>query len=629
MRVEWQLVSKRFTVFAVTAVALGLASPQALARAAGGFDVEIHHPAPDLIVPNAQRSIPVEGRASILGGIRKLDLFLVMDTSKSLRKSDPNDHRSTGAIGLVKSLYWSNAHIGVVDFDRNAELASPLTGDRSAVMAAIRRLDQDGSTDLAAGIRTALEGFERAGRPDALQVMLVFTDGKSKQKAARKAMANAKAQGVLVSTLMLGSSSQGESILREIADGTGGMFVAVTDPTEIPDAFLDLRTIGVERVELRVNDSEPIVAELSGGTFSANVPLVLGENSIVATATSVDGRESHATVAVTLREPGCAELQVLAERDGRPALSISDRAVEIVVDGSGSMWGAMGNRTKIEVAREILDDALDWLPPDLNLSLRAYGHQHHRSSRNCEDTQLLVAPGSGNREEIRSAIRGLQPRGQTPLGYALSQIAEDFAGFAGERAVVLVTDGIESCGGDAVSAARALQQAGPVPVHVIGFGLGGKSEDDLASLRAIASASGGKFLTAGTAVELRRALGTTVGTPYRLWRGDVPVAHGSIGAEDRIPLPAGNYRLELESTPPQELPVVLKGEEQLTLVLTREGNGIAHAASRAAAEYTTCREDQSHALVQTPEGNDSPGVEAETAPAAPAPSADPPPSADR
>jgi Mg-chelatase subunit ChlD len=246
--------------------------------------------------------------------------------------------------------------------------------------------------------------------------MLLFTDGKSKERSARRAMAEARAQGVSISTLLLGSDAAGAAILQEIAEATGGSFVAVTEPKHLPDAFLNLRSSGVTGVALRVNESDPVPARLAGGAFSAEVPLEVGENRIVAEATSVDGRAREDSIHVTVRPPGCAELTVRAERDGKPTLSLSSRAVAIVVDASGSMWGRMGSRTKIEIAKQILDDALDWLPSDLSLSLRAYGHAYDHAEHNCEDTQLLVSTGLENRDAIREAIADLRPKGQTPLG---------------------------------------------------------------------------------------------------------------------------------------------------------------------------------------------------------------------
>ena len=54
-----------------------------------------------------------------------------MDTSTSLRGTDPNDFRSEGAIGLVKNLSpRSDIKIGVVTFDNDGEIALPMSSDR-------------------------------------------------------------------------------------------------------------------------------------------------------------------------------------------------------------------------------------------------------------------------------------------------------------------------------------------------------------------------------------------------------------------------------------------------------------------------------------------------------------------
>ena len=558
----------------------------------GRFQVEIEQEEADWIVPHDQGEVELRGKARIVGGVPRLDLFLVMDSSKSLRLSDPEDHRKDGAIGLVKSLQWTDALIGVVDIDKKGTLRAPLSANRTSTMKAIRELDQKGKTDLAKGIRTALDGFAEKARPGSIRMLLVFTDGRVKEKSALRAMDEAREQGVSISTVLLGSSAKGTSVLQEMAEGSGGTFVAVRDPEELPDAFLSLQT-GVQRVGIQVGEAEPIAARLTATGFSARVPLEPGENRISVQGASIDGREANVETTITVRPPGCAELTVEALRDGRPALSVSERGVAFVVDGSGSMWGRMGGRTKIEIAKEILDDALDWLPPDLTLSLRAYGHRVEREAQDCQDTELLVSPADDNRAAIRAAIAGLEPKGQTPLAYSLGQVGGDFGAFQGERAVVLVTDGVESCEGDAPAAARALQPesgAPGIPVHVIGFGLAGASRADLESLRAIADASGGVFVTAGSGDELRSALGTTVGTPYRVLRGDRVVARGSLGNDEPLRLPAGSYRFELDSTPRHEQPLELGIEEGLRLVLSREGRDVAAREERTPIAFGLCED---------------------------------------
>ena len=174
--------------------------------------------------------------------------------------------------------------------------------------------------------------------------------------------------------------------------------------------------------------------------------------------------------------------------------------------------------------------------------------------------------------------------------------------------MVLVTDGLESCGGDPVAAARALQADGPIPVHVIGFGLGEPGDEDPASLRAIAEVSGGKYLTARSPEELRRALSASVGTAFQIMQGDRLVADGSLGAEDVMLLPAGDYEVRVASEPPYSAPVQLVSEERLTLVLERNRGSVLHSGERGPASYQACQDTPLHAY----------GADPLRAPAAPA-----------
>jgi len=656
----------------------------------GELRVGIQEPADGRLFTGLDRSVRVEGGASIFGGVEQLDLFLLLDTSKSLEKKDPRDHRVAGAIALVRQLpAKSDIQIGVVDFDGNTELVMPLTKDRNAVVAALRKLDRHGSTDLAAGIAATLDGFDAGARPGSSRVMLLFTDGKSDEEEALAAAADARSRGVAIHTLLLAKNPSGEEMLRAIAKTTAGSFLRVRDPRKLPEAFVELRTTGIERVTLRANQGPELSATLAGGSFSGELPLVPGtnqltatatslegetrstsvtvtvsdqldisidspldgtlyteqreqvevsgtatlfagadpaqlaehpdqgirkvllrvgdsppfatalsggrfqgsvllsegENRILATATALDGRAADAVAYVTVRPPGCAELEVQAFRSGEPALSISERAVTLVVDASNSMWAQIDGRARMDIAKEILGDALEWLPPDLGLGLRVYGHQHAREKRDCKDSALMVPLGSESRASIRDAIAAFKPRGQTPLGYSIEQVANDFGEFTGERAVVLLTDGVESCGGDPVAAARALQANGPIPVHVIGFAL---AEDADGSLRAIAEASGGRFIAASNAEELRAALVGTVGTPFRVTRAGSIVAEGALGDGSSLTLPAGHYAVEVASRPSREFAVELLPEQAATLVLDQRGTDVSPQTRQRETQYRAC-----------------------------------------
>jgi hypothetical protein len=418
---------------------------------------------------------------------------------------------------------------------------------------------------------------------------MLFTDGKSSKNKAYDAAVQGTLQGVTIQTLLLGSSKQGGKILDTIAWATGGSFLQVSDPEKLPDAFLNLRTTGVDSVTLSVNGSEPVLARLAGGTFTGSLPLEVGENRIVAFATSLDGDTQESEVTVTMQDASCAALEVLAIKEGRSVLSLEDRSVEIVVDASRSMWGQMNGESKMTVAKEILEDVSYWFPEDLDLALRAYGNTSPSDSNDCADSSLLVPFGDYNRDPIRHAIAGLRPLGQTPIAYALNQAARDFGSLQSDRSLVLVTDGIESCGGNPVQAARKLREQGII-VHLIGFGMGSADDEDAASLRAVANASGGRYVTAGSAEELKDALARTVATSFSVYKDGIEVASGSLGSDEVLFLPEGDYRVRLDSSPPQEAQVTLDPRDKVTLMMEKRGGVVSQFERRSELPAMSCED---------------------------------------
>jgi len=555
---------------------------------AAELQVQIQSPTAETIPPDGEMIVDVEGFASTIGGVQYLDMIFVIDTSASLRKTDPQDYRSQGAIGLIQSLSpKSDTKIGVVSFSGKGDLVQPMTPDRDLVVQAIGNLPRSGSTNLAAGIQTALRELKKNGRPGSSSVIMLFTDGMSDRMKAYDATAEAQMQGVAIQSLMLGNDDKGAHILEAIAWATAGGFKKVIDPAKLPEEFLNLRTTGVDSVTLSVNGSEPVLAQLAGGTFAGSLPLVTGDNLIVALATSLDGQTQESFVNVEVRDASCATLEVAATNSGRPVLSLNDKSVEIVVDASRSMWGRMHGQPKMTVAKDILHDVSYWYPDDLELALRAYGNTSPSESNNCADSTLLVPFGPHNRDYIRQAIARLRPTGQTPIAYSLHQAAADFESLDSDRALVLVTDGIESCGGDPIAAARTLRERGII-VHLIGFGFGNSADEDTASLRAVANASGGRYVTAGSAEELKHALAMTVATAYTVYYQGSVVANGSLGSNEPIVLTEGDYRMVLDSSPPREVEFTLAPRDQLTLTLEKNGDYVSHAEQREVVEHLSC-----------------------------------------
>lgn len=178
------------------------------------------------------------------------------------------------------------------------------------------------------------------------------------------------------------------------------------------------------------------------------------------------------------------------------------KRVALVLDGSGSMWGRVEGREKIVVAREVLDEVLAELPPELEIGLAAYGH---RRERDCSDIELLLPVGPHPRKVIREAIARVQPRGMTPITAALQRTVDELGRMAPGGHVVLVSDGKETCEGDPCALVRSFRQQGvEVTFHVVGFDV---PENDRRQLECIATEGGGVYAEAATAEELTAALG--------------------------------------------------------------------------------------------------------------------------
>ena len=148
------------------------------------------------------------------------------------------------------------------------------------------------------------------------------------------------------------------------------------------------------------------------------------------------------------------------------------------------MYAPWNSNIKIEVAKKIMGEFLDSLKtiPDLELALRCYGHQTFiRPERNCKDTKLEVPFASASKSAplIKQRILKLEPLGTTPIAYSLGESAADFPPCSNCRnIIILITDGIEECGGNPCEVSAALQKKGIfLRPFVIGVGLDVKFAD--------------------------------------------------------------------------------------------------------------------------------------------------------
>ncbi|MCZ4346342.1 VWA domain-containing protein [Devosia neptuniae] len=187
-----------------------------------------------------------------------------------------------------------------------------------------------------------------------------------------------------------------------------------------------------------------------------------------------------------------------------PQAQESPRTV-IVMDGSGSMWGQIDGRPKLEIARETVGKVLAQIPAEQEIGLLAYGH---RRKGDCGDIELVVEPAAGTGGLITDKVNGMRFLGKTPLSQAVLVAAESLRYGEEAATVVLVTDGIETCQADPCALGMELEANGlDFTTHVIGFGL---SQEEGAQVACLAENTGGRYFEAGNADALIDALSQTV-----------------------------------------------------------------------------------------------------------------------
>lgn len=179
-----------------------------------------------------------------------------------------------------------------------------------------------------------------------------------------------------------------------------------------------------------------------------------------------------------------------------------------VFDDSFSMFGMWQSGQKIDIAKKLLVNFIDSLKdtPDLEIALRSFGaHSPLQPKRDCEDSRLEVpfASVKENAPKFKAVLKPMFPTGTTPIAHSLGKCAEDFPNKPGRNIIILITDGIEECGGDPCAVSFALQKKGIIlKPFVIGIGLGKIFGEQMGCI--------GKYFDAGSEENFKNILNIVV-----------------------------------------------------------------------------------------------------------------------
>jgi Ca-activated chloride channel family protein len=182
------------------------------------------------------------------------------------------------------------------------------------------------------------------------------------------------------------------------------------------------------------------------------------------------------------------------------------------------MWGQMQDKTKMEIAANVLTTSVNNLSDTQKIGLVAYGH---RKKGDCKDVEFLVDVENGTKSDVNKSIKGIKPLGKTPLAYSALLVIDKLRQSKLKATIILVTDGIESCGGNICEVIKVAKNEGiEFRLHIIGFGL---NDGDTQQLKCAAEVGGGNYYIAADAGGLRDVLEEATATTVDELDGNVSV----------------------------------------------------------------------------------------------------------
>jgi Ca-activated chloride channel family protein len=193
-----------------------------------------------------------------------IDVVVVLDRSGSMNGRPLES--VVRATGQLHGLLGPDDRMAVVTFDDQVQLALPLAHhDAATARAALRRIHSGGSTNLSGGWLKGMEILAAHARPEAIQRILVLTDGQANvgivdHDVLRKMCSSAKAQQITTTMIGFGDGYD-ETLLAAMADAGGGndyWCAGADQATKVfGDEFTGLANVVAQNISVEIRPTDP------------------------------------------------------------------------------------------------------------------------------------------------------------------------------------------------------------------------------------------------------------------------------------------------------------------------------------------------------------------------------------
>lgn len=231
---------------------------------------------------------------------KDLDVVVVMDTSGSMRKSDPERVSSAAVKMLINMMPAEGSRVGIVTFNSKATPATERNGKAAilelselnnvnSLKRAVDNIAYKGDTGIGNALIAASEMLQASERVDAQKAIILFTDGvddlpteeqMNKNDSNREAAIDwARNNNCLIYCVgfnyinsdgipSMGKEGDGIKKLNSISEPTNGFTKATSDINEIEDIFIQMLA---NICSLYYNDIASVPGD--GGTHEVVIPI--------------------------------------------------------------------------------------------------------------------------------------------------------------------------------------------------------------------------------------------------------------------------------------------------------------------------------------------------------------------
>jgi hypothetical protein len=295
-----------------------------------------------------------------------------------------------------------------------------------------------------------------------------------------------------------------------------------------------------------------------GNPLTLLVPPTAGDYELRYVTGTAHATLGTASIRVTpsKQEPGLISVTVANSGLG------GDSGVEIILDASGSMLQKIGSQRRIDIAKQTLNTLTsETIPAKTPFALRVFG----REANSCQtDLDIPLAPLDPAAAGARLKALEAKNNAKTPIGASLLKVADDLRSVKGERLIILVTDGEETCDGDPAAAIEMLKKSGAtVRVNIVGFAV--DEAAIAATFRRWTDAGNGLYFEAKDAASLKRALSQAVRPAFEVLDPQGQLIASALAGGDPGPVAPGTYSVRLKGQNAASQKITVREKETVTV----------------------------------------------------------------